>query len=567
MISPLIQSIALCLLGALQLVQAQTVPAPVPVWKGLQYPADVLIDKTGRQTLADIQNRFERGESKPVSGNASQPFNGQTAVWFRINLPAVSSQVPAVMTVEHAGMDDVVLYSPMADGGWRVQVSGDLIPVAQWAMPHLHPAFALDVSPTDKRPVYMAIRHGVPVGVNWLLWDRASFDNQNKLLHTLLGGYMGFIFLVIVLSFLNAFNWRDSIHLIYGVHVLLLGGAQLSLTGIAGEYFWPNQPWWNDIAAVFLPMLSGTWTAFLIHRLVVERGQYLISGLLISVMVVGTGLSIAFLVLGRAPVFYVSNLFYLCLFAIHMGALIWFAIKRPRVGLWALAGFTCLLIGSLFPIFRNLNLIPVNFYTQYAAQIGAGFEIPMVLVALYFRSRERRDNQIRLSMLSRVDPLTGVVSHRLLMSRLEKLLMQNKRDPLVGAVLRVRLMNADTIQGAYGPELAQAAVVRTGACAALPVLDSDTVGRYIDGDFVVLLGGKSDNETVAEAAQRIIAHGLRPSRYLPGGVVLQLRVACADASVLNDDAANLMARLGSVLDEVTNQPAKTLRFLRQKATA
>ena len=191
----------------------------------------------------------------------------------------------------------------------------------------------------------------------------------------------------------------------------------------------------------------------------------------------------------------------------------------------------------------------------------------MLLVALYFRSRERRDNQIRFSTLSRVDPLTGVVSQRLLMSRLEKLLVQNKRDPLVGAVLRVRLMNADMIQTTYGPELARAAVVRTGACATLPVLESDTVGRYHDGDFVVLLEGNSDTATVSEAAQRMIAHGLRPSRYLPGAVVLQLRVACADASVLNDDAANLMARLGSVLDEVTNQPAKTLRFLRQKATA
>ena len=567
MISHFVQIVALCLLGALQLAQAQTAAPPLPVWKGLQYPADVVIDTTGLQTLADIQSRFERGESKPVIGNATQPLNGQSTVWFRINLPAVSSQVPAVLTIEHSGMDDVTLYSPMADGGWRLQKSGDSMPVDQWAMPHLHPAFEFDVSLTDKRPVYMAVRHGVAVGVNWLLWDRASFENQNKLMHTMLGGYMGFIFLVIVLSCLNAYNWRDSIHLVYAVHVLLLGGAQLSLTGIAGEYFWPNNPWWNDIAAVVLPMLSGTWTAFLIHRLVVERGQYLISGLLISVMVVGAGLSIAFLVLGREPVFYVSNLFYLCLFPVHMGSLIWFAIKRPSVGLWALAGFTCLLIGSLFPIFRNLNLIPVNFYTQYAAQIGAGLEIPMMLVALYFRSRERRDNQIRLSMLSRVDPLTGVVSHRLLMSRLEALLMQNKRDPLVGAVLRVRLMNADAIQAAQGPELAQAAVVRTGACATLPVLDSDTVGRYFDGDFVVLLGGKSDTKTVADAAQRIIAHGLRPSRYLPGGVVLQLCVACADAPMLSDDAARLMKRLGSVLDEATNQQSKAVRFLREKAAA
>ena len=560
----LIQCVVLCFLGALQLAEAQTVAAPAAVWKGLQYPADVLMDVSGQQTLADVQNRFERGDSQPVTGNASQPLGGARTAWFRIKLPVVTSQTPAVLTVVHPGMDSVVLYSPVAEGAWRVQKSGDSIPVAQWAMSYLHPAFVLDVSHTDVRPVYMAVRHSAPVGVYWQLWDRTSFDKQNKDLHMLLGGYLGFILLVVILSGLNAFNWRDPIHLIYAIYVAVLGAAQLSLTGLAGEYFWPNSAWVNDMAAVVLPMFSAAWAALLIHRLVVERGHYWVSGLLISVMVMACTFSMAFLLMGRSSVFHASNLAYLYFFVVLIGTMAWFARRRPRVGLWALAGFLCLLAGSVFPVFRNLNWVPINFYTQFGAQIGAAMEIPLLLVALYFRSRERRDNQVRLAALSRVDPLTGVASQRLLLERLDHLLQRHKRDPQIGAVLRVRLANSAAIRTEGGLETVQAALVRAGACATVPALESDTVGRYLDGDFVVLLEGKSSASLVADAAQRIIAQGLRQSRRLPGGVVLQLHVACADASMLKDDAVTLLERVGGVLDEIANHPTKPLRFLRER---
>ena len=560
----LIQSVVLCILGAMQLAQAQTVAVPAPVWKGLQYTADVLMDASGKQTLADVQNRFERGDSQPVSGNASQPLGGERTAWFRIKLPLVTSQAAAVVSVVHPGMDSVVLYTPVAEAAWRVQKSGDSIPVAQWAISYLHPAFAVDVSPTDVRPIYMAVRHSSPVGVYWQLWDRTSFDKQNKDLHMLLGGYMGFILLVVILSGLNAFNWRDPIHLIYTIYVVLLGTAQLSLTGLAGEYFWPDSARWNDMAAVVLPMFSAAWAALLIHRLVVERGNYRVSWLLISVMVMACAFSVAFLLLGRAPVFHLSNLAYLYFFVVLIGTMVWFSRRRPRVGLWALAGFLCLLAGSVFPIFRNLNWVPINFYTQFGAQIGAVMEIPLLLVALYFRSRERRDNQVRLGALSRVDPLTGVASQRLLLERLDHLLQRHKRDPQIGAVLRVRLANIAAIRAEGGLEAAQAAVVRAGACATVPALESDTVGRYLDGDFVVLLEGRSSASLVGDAAQRIIAEGLRQSRHLPGGVVLQLHVACADASMLKDDAVTLLERVGGVLDEIANQPTKPLRFLRER---
>ena len=118
----------------------------------------------------------------------------------------------------------------------------------------------------------------------------------------------------------------------------------------------------------------------------------------------------------------------------------------------------CLTVGSIFPILRTQAMLPLGVATQYGAQIGAAFEILLLLVALYLRSREKRDNQARVGALTRVDPLTGLGNHRVLLQRLDALLARQRRDPGAGAVLRVRLGNAIDIRQDCGMPL------RTAVC-------------------------------------------------------------------------------------------------------
>lgn len=554
---------AVLILGIASL--AYSAHTPAPVWKGVQYPAEVLMDESGEQSLEFIRNRFARGEGAALSGNQQLPFAGKSTGWLRIVLPAVTSPVDVLLTVVHPGLDAVSLHDLLPGGDWHVQHSGDSLPVAEWSRPYLHPAFPLELIPGEPRAVYLEVRHSSPVGVYWQLWDRASFDRQSSTLHMVLGAYLGFVILVMVLSCANAWNWRDPIHLVYAIYVLILGVGQLTLTGLAGEYFWPHHAWWNDISAVVIPMFSAGWAALLVHRLVVERGNHLVSAFLLSIMVISLAYTAGFLLYGRLRLFHTSNFAYLYFLPVLMGSLVWFSMRRPAVGLWALAGFFCLFVGSLFPILRNLDVVPISFYSQFGAQIGAAMEIPLVLVALYFRSRDRRDTQVRLSALSRVDPLTGVASHRLLMDRLEHLLERHQRDPQVGAVLRIRLVNGPEIRTAYGASLAQAALVRAGACVAMPAQISDTVGRHSDGDFVLLIESKTTESQVTDVAQRIIAEGLRPGRNLPRDLMLQLHVACVSCPLPKDDGERLLRHLGDLLDEIAKTPRKALRFMHYKS--
>ena len=127
-----------------------------------------------------------------------------------------------------------------------------------------------------------------------------------------------------------------------------------------------------------------------------------------------------FLMFGREDFFRLPSAYGLVALILILALLTWFSLRRPKVGLWVLAGMAALTVGTLFTLFRNLDWMPVTFATQYGPQVGGALEIPLILIGLYFRSRERRDNRVRLDALAHTDPLTGVGNHRVLVERLEQ---------------------------------------------------------------------------------------------------------------------------------------------------
>ncbi len=530
-------------------------------WLGQQGGGAVLIDPTGQQTPEEIWQRFERGEASPSQSDRIMPTGGVTSIWYQVTLPAVNVPTLRVLALPHPGMNRVNFYRPLAAGGWHLEQSGDSIAVADWPLRYLHPAFEFVQQPDELRPTYLRVQHSHPINVRWTLWSTRDFQESSKRWHLLLGAYMGLVVLVILLCVVNAWTWRDSIHSYYAAYVAVIAVGQMSLTGLAGEYFWPRNPWWNDAASNVLPMAGAALGHLFMRELVVERGARWVSRLMLVMAAVGSVLGLCFVFFGRDPFFAFSGPYYIASFVVFLGVALWYAWRIPRVGLWILAGISAVLAGSVFPILRNMQLVPLSFWTQYGAQIGAAVEIPLLLIALYLRSRERRDNQVRVGALSRVDPLTGTANHRVMLARLEHLLHHQQRDPEAGVVLRVRVGNIQEIRAEYGLQVAQSALVHAGALVTQVVREGDTVARHRDGDFVVILEGHFARDQVAEIGQRLIARGLAPSDILPPGAVLQLKVAVAATPFQAQGVALLLQTLEAAVSELAARPGKALRFV------
>jgi GGDEF domain-containing protein len=539
-------------------------PEPQRAWPDRDRVARYWVDESGTASLEEVRAAFQRGQGRPITPHRIMPLGGNRSLWYQLDLSAVRSPVRAVLTVPVPGIDRVELHRPDGKGGWLVQRSGDSLPVAQWPVRYLYPVFIFTVNPGEAQPsAYLKMQHGHPIATDWALSDSVSFEEASKAWHLVLGAYVGVIVLVVLLSAAHAVFWRDPIHVYYAVHVILIALSMLSLTGMAGEYLWPGSPWWNDIASAVLPAAALGWLGLFARELVAERGRRLLSWLLLAQACLSLIFVLAFLNFGREQVFLPHNLHALLSFALFLGVAAWYAIRRPQVGLWVLAGFALLAAGAVLTVLRNLGLELVGFASPYALQIGGALEVPLLLVGLYFRGRERRDNKVRIDALARTDPLTGVSSHRVLIGQLEHLLERNRRDPLSGAVLRVHVGNLEVIVEEYGREAAEAAMVRAAECVAMEAREGDTVARDQVGDLVLLLDGRLTREQATAAARNIIARGLKFSGRLPPGVTLTLHVAGACAPLPRGNGQLLLGTLGQVLQDIARDPSgRALRILK-----
>ena len=531
-------------------------------WGGRDIAARYWVDPSGRASLEGAQTAFDGGQGLAVDPAQIMPLGRGVAIWYRLQLPGVAAPVRAIFTVTFPGIDSVELFRPDGAGGWQTQRSGDMLPVNEWPVPYLHPAFAFTLQPGETQATYMRVEHTNPIRVNWVLWDARSFSAASKVWHLVLGAYAGCIALVVLLSIGNTVSWRDSIHLYYAVHVVLVGLGILSLTGLAGEYLWPGNAWWNNKAALVLPAASVGWAALFVRALVAERGRRLVSWSLLGLAAYSCLMMVAFLLLGREHFYRAPTVYAVPGMVFILAVLAWYSLRRPRVGLWVLGGMSLLVLGTMLPLMRNLGWLPVTFATQYGTQIGGALEIPLVLIGLYFRSSERRDNQARVGALSRTDPLTGVGNHRVLVECLQNLLARGRRNAFQGAVMQVHVANLDAIRDEYGREAAEAALVRAAECVTGEAAEGDTVAREEGGDLVLVLEGHLTRAQAAEAGRNIIARGLKFSRKLPPKVTLSMRVAAAHAPLPEANAAVLLGMLARAILDIGSDPAgRHLRFI------
>ena len=526
------------------------------LWGGEPAHGIALVDAGGRLSADEALARVAAGQGAPYDESVFYPFSLDSAVWFRFDLPPMPTA--AVLSIPHAGINLAEVFLRQRDGNWTVLHSGDSIPVADWALRHLHPAFVLPAAHGQAFRVLVRVVHNHPVTLPWRVWAEPDFQTANQYLLLLLGAYLGFVLLVVGLCAFNWFAWRDRLYLTAAFYVLSIGLTQVSLTGAGGQFAWPTHPVWNDHSSVVLPLASAVAAGWFTYRVVSDRSGRGWRVALIVYCLMGLALLASFTMADRNLSFRLSNYYFLFCSPLCIVTMVAYARRHPRVGWWFVAAFGVLFMGAVFAVLRNLGVLAMSPFTQFGAQIGAGLEVPLLMAGLHFRSRERRDNQARMSHLSRVDPLTGLSNHRVLVERLDLQLQRGGADV---AVLRVRVGNARQIREEHGPDVLQTALVHAGACIGRVAREGDTVARHRNGDFVLLLGNAPSREQAGEAAQRIIARGLAHTSDLPQKQSLRLLVAAAIPPLDREDADELLDGLELLIEELQARPGKALRFL------
>ena len=525
-------------------------------WNDPAAQVSFLPDASSSLTITEVQSRFAQGQGKMHNPETGMPVGGGRTVWFQVSVASVTATFESMLTVPRAGLASVNLYSAQADGSWKVQKSGYNIASVDWPRRFLYPAFNVSLMPSST-PLYLAVSN-VSASIVPVVWlTPGEFDDLSIKIHMGLAAYSGIILLMVLISLINSVLWRDSVHALYAVYVVVIAVTQYAVIGLGGEYLWPHSPGWNSIAAVVGGASCMSLAAIFIWRLTAERGSRLVAAVLIATATIGASIVIAFFVLGRGPVMQFYTSYFLVSDALFLGVLVWYSLRHGRVGWWVFAGFSMLSIGALLVLLPTLGFPTSMSIGRYAGPIGAALEIPLLFIGLYMRSRTRHDNRQRLHLALSVDPLTGVSSHTVLLSKLNHLL----RKSTPGAVLRVRLANAQGITDVHGTDSLELALVYAGSCVTAQAAESDTAARHRDGSFILLLEGPVSKQSAAKIAQRIVARGLQRTSAFKRDMPLTFQVACTISPFTASDAQQLLGQLDEALDKRGSDRSTFITFV------
>lgn len=546
--------------------------------------APVMLDE-GRQTMdaqdlgrvwldsqgaASLDQVIKAG---PALMRAAQPgqihsLGAQGALWlhFRV-VRGLDQRQNWLLVLPMPVLDSVTVYQQYAGGQWAGQTAGDTMAVSAWPEPGRYPHFRLDLPPGQVRDLYVRIRHLTPADFPIQFMSETAYDQRVQLEYLGLGLTFGALMLLIATCVAQSFVYRDGVYGWYAVYALVTAIGVTSYTGVAGHLLWPGFGALGDSPQGCLALLAAAAALLFVRNLIGISARHPIADqLVLWAGLAGIVLAIAFPMLPKSPG--------LAIVAIYVAGAtlvnLWIAFAAWRrgdaVGAWVLLAYVPLALAVGMALVRMFGWLPVSFGTQYAIVVAMALEVPLLLVALNIRSRERHGAQIRELALSSQDALTGLLAPHLFHDRLRQVVGRYKRYKENSAVVFIDLVNYPRIKAYYGSAVAEQSLLRSVIKLRRLLRDVDTVSRIGEARFGLILEGVTSRIAVTDRAARLIAAGLMPLQGLKPDVTLQFHVAAVLLAERMGDAPELVEALDRLLASMSARTRRPIRFLEPETT-
>ena len=558
--------IGLCMVG---IAQAQEIKLDkVGHMRDITAQAQWWFDSTGRATIDDVMRPAGPARFVRQDGETMYQLQPATSLWVRLEMQVPQGTADEwTLLVPLPLIDTVSLYHQDSKNHWEVQRAGDRVAVADWFTRGRYPTFRLEMGP-GKTTAYLKVEGTTPVTLP-LEIGRSVYAQE-----VIQGGYlgigmvMGVMLLLVVVCLTYGYVYRDYLYAFYAMYALILLFAICSYTGIAAQYFWDQSPVWADAAQGCLALVTAGFALIFINALTgVRRYSPRWSWALQFLGVMGPILAVVYWLVPRhigvsiLAVFMTTT----CFAGLWVNGRGW--ARGDTVAMWVFLAFLPLAATVLLAIGRALGWAGVSWLVQYGIVVAMLVEVPMLMVALNLRSRERHSSQMREEAMAKHDALTGLLAAPYFQDRLQLSISRMARHKEDAAVMLIELVNYPHIAKALGATIAEQSLVRSVIKLRRVLRDVDTASRIDSHRFGVLLEGVDSRDMVTKVAARLIALGLMPLKGLAIDVTLQFHVS---AVVLrehtSDNAPALMRLLKEGLEDMSPRTRRPIRFLGSVAT-
>lgn len=285
----------------------------------------VLRDAPPTASVEDVQGqRFE-----PVQLPFSRPATPAVS-WFRVELPP-SLLDSAVLVSMPQQLDDLRLFQPHPQGGWRVSQAGDRFPYAARERPELYSSFGVRLQPDRPTVVYARLQTTSAHVLQLKLMSDREAHAWDSGLQLGMGLFLGFLGL---LAMSSTVRWWISSQRLWGVGALFQWSEVVYVFAYMGgtaRFVWPTEPALADrvtsVASVLAVLVAAVFYLLLMLRMRVHRVALAVQGLSVLGSVCAAGL----VLYGITQQALLLNNLMLALAAPTGLLLMWFFKSRDRV--------------------------------------------------------------------------------------------------------------------------------------------------------------------------------------------------------------------------------------------
>lgn len=345
----------------------------------------ILEDKEGELTIDEVSSPLFLQKFQLHKGGVPNYGYQKSVYWVRLEIENPLPSKEFVLEIPYAPHDSIVLYRQDHFGEYKAFASGDLLPFSERELNHRYVTYEITVPGEEVSTYYLRFESEGSLQLPLNLWEENAFSDKSLKEYLLLGLYFGATLALILYNLFLYASLRMPSYLWYVLFIIGICMTQLTLHGFAYQFFWPENPWWNNRSIVFFIALTnaaGTMfvNKFLNVRKFAPRLDYLLRTLaVLSVGVMGVLMFDYTLALDLVTVLTV----FVILTALVTIVVCW---KRGnKAARFLFVGWIFFLLSSLLNSLADAGILPINAFTSYGSMIGSVVE--MVIFSLAFADR------------------------------------------------------------------------------------------------------------------------------------------------------------------------------------
>lgn len=499
---------------------------------------------------------------RPYTNSTDLPTSGRQDVWATFSLPPTASLQTWFIRLPGQALVKASLFSRGPQGEWLTQVAGEAIAPADWSLRTRVPSFELQTRSDRVQTYYMRFEnHRALTGRPMLLSPVEYVDGASRV--GVVIGLMWGMFSVLAALSLAAFAMaRNRVFLWFGAVVVTLMFTQLVLIGYGGWRIWPGSAHLNQVmgwVSSALSMAAGAW--FCAQASYAKSGHPRLYRLLAAVAA-GSLLMAGLMAIDRDFIPRDLRNLWMALATVSiLGSLVWMSLRGQAWNLLLLLGTAPIALAALARLSYNAGWVQNIEAAQAAGVLSAMVGLLWIFFVLAWRSRAALFSTHRGAALATYDPASGLMLPRVIDSRLGQMLLRARRRRAECGIVMLSWLDQLPSPDELSDQKRSTALSRIGEILRRAARDMDTVVRYEENLFLMLIEGPVNREAVSEISTKVLADSIRLSDKLDDPNAFNLHIAIWHGTPGDQTGQQIIGSLQTRLRRMSSGPKRYVQFV------